>query len=475
MNTPFPHTPASPAVLLVDDEIHALQSYEMQLLGEGIGDCICCLNGAQALEVLEAQEVGLILLDLRMPGMSGEDVLELVNRQYPHIPVLVISALDDVETAVRCIRLGAFNYIVKPVEPTRLMTEVKRGLEVWELRRENVLLRESVLNRRVRHPEAFAELLTASENMHAIFRYIESIAPSTQPVLVTGETGVGKEMIVQAIHQLSGRAGQFCAVNVAGLDDPTFSDTLFGHKRGAFTGADRARDGIIERAAKGTLFLDEIGDLSLQSQVKLLRLLQEREYYQLGADLPKPTTARVIVATNRDLLALQEEGKFRPDLYYRLVLHRIHVPPLRERRADVPLLLDFFLAEAAQELRKPVPALPPELFTLLAVYAFPGNIRELRALVFDAMSHHVSGTLALSSFKAVLRQSSKTGADTPVTAKPRGKLFADVERLPTLEEVEDSLIAEALERTGGNQSLTATLLGITRQTLHRRLKAAAQP
>ena len=193
---------------------------------------------------------------------------------------------------------------------------------------------------------------------------------------------------------------------MAGLDDTTFSDTLFGHKRGAFTGADRSRDGLIEKAGNGTLFLDEIGDLPPTSQVKLLRLLQEREYYALGADVPSSTNARILVATNCDLLTLQESGKFRDDLYYRLLLHRIHVPSLRERRDDIPLLVEFFLQQAAKELGKTPPTPPPELLSLFAVYDFPGNIRELRAMVFDAVSRHESGKLSLYSFKELIRHSS---------------------------------------------------------------------
>ena len=461
---------SSPSVLLVDDEVHALQGYEMQLLGEGITDCICCMNGKQALEVLSAQDISLVLLDLRMPEMSGEELLEVVSNQHPHIPVIIVTAVDDVETAVNCIKAGAFNYIVKPVDHTRLITEVKRALEFRELRQENSMLRDSVLDRRLKHPDAFSSIITNSESMLAIFKYLESIAPSSQPVLVTGETGAGKEMIVQAIHELSQRKGDFIAVNVAGLDENTFSDTLFGHKRGAFTGADRTRSGLIEKAVGGTLFLDEIGDLPPTAQVKLLRLLQEREYYPLGSDTPKPTNARVVVATNCDLLALQKTGQFRADLYYRLVLHRIHVPPLRERLEDLPLLVEYFLQEAANELQKPKPKPPQALFTLLSMYPFPGNVRELRAMVFDAMSHHLSGKLSLDRFTEIVQQPVEVETAMPAVETPTiDTLYAALDRLPTLDEAEMCLIEEALQRTRGNQTLTASLLGITRQTLHRRL------
>ena len=343
------------------------------------------------------------------------------------------------------------------------------------MRRENALLKERVLQNQVKQPEAFAEIITNSPQMHAIFKYIESIAPTSQPVLITGETGVGKERIADALHRLSGRKGGIVAVNIAGLDETTFSDTLFGHKRGAFTGAERARDGLIEKASNGTLFLDEIGDLSPSSQVKLLRLLQEHEYYPLGSDVPHLTNARIVVATNRNLLNLQEKGAFRADLYYRLLQHHIHVPPLRERLEDLPLLLDYFLQIAADELQKVRPTPPPELLTLLSVYDFPGNIRELQAMIFDAVSRHEGGVLSLCSFKKlILPESYGTAARERQNDGTLETLYASLNRLPSLKESEDLLIQEALKRTGGNRTLTATLLGITRQTLHRWLHGQKQ-
>ncbi len=468
-----------PAVLLADNDIQALREYEMQLWGEGITNCVFSMNEQQTYDILASQEVSLIVLDLRIAKSSGAYFLTALIRKYPQLPILVITSIDDVEIAVQCMRAGAFNYLVKPVNRSRFGIEVNRALEFWELRHENIRLRESVLEQQIYHPEAFAKIVTRSPKMYAIFRYIESIAPSSQPVLVTGETGAGKEMIVQAIHTLSQRKGAFIAVNVAGLDDSTFSDALFGHKRGAFTGANLERAGFVERAAKGTLFLDEIGDLPCPSQVKLLRLLQEREYYPLGSDTPKPTTARVVVATNCDLLALQESGKFRPDLYYRLTLHRIHVPPLRERREDIPLLVDAFLAEAAQELQKSKPTPPPELFTLLAVYPFPGNIRELRSMVFDAVSRHRSGTLSLASFKEATRYhplmetnpvNSGSAMTSGTSIKTLRNAYAALDYTPTLDEAANVLIEETLKRTDGNLSLTASLLGVTRQTLRRRMR-----
>ena len=466
--------PAFP-VLVVDDDPYALQVCELHLKSRGISHVRTCLSGTEGLTILQTHVVSSVVLDLHMPDMSGEEVLLAICRQFPNVPVIISTAVDDVDTAVRCMKTGAFDYVVKPVNPERLASTIKRAIEFQELRRENALLKERVLQNQVKQPEAFAEIITNSPQMHAIFKYIESIAPTSQPVLITGETGVGKERVADALHRLSGRKGGIVAVNIAGLDETTFSDTLFGHKRGAFTGAERARDGLIEKASNGTLFLDEIGDLSPSSQVKLLRLLQEHEYYPLGSDAPHLTNARIVVATNRNLLNLQEKGAFRADLYYRLLQHHIHVPPLRERLEDLPLLLNYFLQIAADELQKVRPTPPPELLTLLSVYDFPGNIRELQAMIFDAVSRHEGGVLSLCSFKKlILPESYGTAARERQNDGTLETLYASLNRLPSLKESEDVLIQEALKRTSGNRTLTATLLGITRQTLHRWLHGQKQ-
>jgi DNA-binding NtrC family response regulator len=265
------------------------------------------------------------------------------------------------------------------------------------------------------------------------------------------------------------------SVNVAGLDDAMFSDTLFGHRKGAYTGADQAREGLIARAAGGTLFLDEIGDLSETSQVKLLRLIEERKYYPLGSDVPKESDARVVCATHRSIEALLSQGKFRRDLYYRLSGHKVHLPPLRERKEDIPLLVDAFLAAAAEGEGKRKPTPPPELCTLLSTYDFPGNVRELRMLVSDAVVRHRGGVLSLDSFRKAVgsRETSpppeeSADADASVPAGPTD-LFGEMPRLPTLKEAEEQLVAEALARARNNQGIAASLLGITRQALNKRL------
>ncbi len=308
--------------------------------------------------------------------------------------------------------------------------------------------------------------------MHALFQYIEAVSGTPQPILITGDTGVGKELVAKAIHTVSGRGGKFVPVNIAGLDDNVFSDTLFGHVRGAFTGATDVRKGLIEQASGGTLFLDEIGDLNSTSQVKLLRLVQEREYFQLGSDTAKRTDSRIIVATNRDLQKDMQAGTFREDLFFRLRSHLVRVPSLRERIEDIPLLVDTFLEQAAASMSKRKPTPPSELFTLLSSYHFPGNIRELEAMCYNAVSTHKSGILELSTFREVITQDGSVPLPEPSSDDPEDDRspFSPMRPLPTLRQAEDMLIAEALRRTDGNQTMASQLLGITRQTLNRHLK-----
>jgi DNA-binding NtrC family response regulator len=341
-----------------------------------------------------------------------------------------------------------------------------------ELERENREMRSRFLSDNLDHPEAFADLITNCKAMRSIFQYVESLAGSKQPVLVTGESGVGKELIARALHALSKCQGPLIAVNVAGLDDAVFSDTLFGHTKGAFTGASEARSGMIEQAARGTLFLDEIGELSPICQVKLLRLVQEGEYFPVGSDRPKRLNARIIAATNQDLTAKKGLGHFRKDLFYRLCTHHIHIPPLRERKEDIVLLLNHFLEEACLALGKKRPTYPKELPVLLSTYSFPGNVRELKSMVYDAVSRHTSKVLSMDSFVNATsggeRLSSKS-SDEIVGSNP----FVALEQLPSLSESVGLLMTEAMRRAKGNQTIAARMLGISQPALSKRLKSFA--
>ncbi len=458
-------------VMLVDDEVQALASFEMALRSANMNHIIRCQDSREVMSCLSSREIEVMLLDLRMPHISGEELLPQIIGDFPDIPVIVITGANDVETAVKCMKLGAFDYMVKPVERSRLVGSVRRAVELRELQRENRSIKASFLSGTLKHPEAFSEIITNSLNIRSIFQYAEAIATSPRPVLISGETGVGKELFARAVHTLSNRSGKFVAVNVAGFDDNIFSDSLFGHKRGAFTGADQARSGLVEQAFEGTLFLDEIGDLSIPSQVKLLRLLQEAEYLPLGSDVAKRSDARIIVATNQNLEALQASGSFRKDLYYRLCDHQLHIPPLRERIEDLPLLVDHLLDKAARNLGKKTPTPPGELITLLAGYHYPGNVRELESMVYDALSRHQSGKLSMEAFKSHIFQKSSTLAETsPDQADKDQACIIFSESLPTLKQIEDLLVEEAMKRACDNQSIAALTLGISRQALNKRLK-----
>ena len=465
----YPHFP----VMMVDDEAQALTSFEMTLRSANMNNFIRCHDSRDVMSLLSSQEIEVMLLDLRMPHISGEELLPMITADYPEIPVVVVTGSNDIDTAVKCMQQGAFDYILKPVEKSRLIGGVKRAVELRELQRENQLLKAHFLSDKLERPEAFAEIITASTAMRSIFQYIETVSNSPRPVLITGETGVGKELVAKAVHKLSNRKGDFVPVNVAGLDDHVFADTLFGHKKGAFTDAREARSGLIEQAAGGSLFLDEIGDLSTTSQVKLLRLLQEGEFFPLGSDVAKRSSARIVVATNQNLDALQSSGQFRKDLYYRLCDHQIHIPPLRSRREDLPLLAEHFLEKASKTLDKNKPTPPAELITLLSTYHFPGNIRELESMIFDAVSSHKSGKLSMDLFKAHISKAHPfSGIDSEDSIPQKHALIGFSDQLPTLKQIEQLLIDEAMKRSNGNQSIAALSLGISRQALNKRLKKA---
>ncbi|MBI9083464.1 MAG: sigma-54-dependent Fis family transcriptional regulator [Desulfobacterales bacterium] len=457
-------------ILIVDDEEEVLESFELILNSGGMTNVITCRDSRDVLGLIEEKgEVEVILLDLIMPYLKGQDILPILTENYPEIPIIVVTATDDLETAVACMKTGSFDYLVKPVEKMRLISSVRRAVEKRELARENSTLKKSVLSYKLDHPEAFATIITQSRAMLAIFQYMEAIASSPGPVLITGETGVGKELMARVLHSMSGLPGPLVSVNIAGLDDLHFSDTLFGHRKGAFTGADTKRDGLLKKTGAGTLFLDEIGDLSHESQIKLLRLLQEGEYFPIGSDLPQKSTARILAATNRDLTDGDHHHGLRRDLYYRLQIHQVHLPPLRQRMEDLPLLVDHFMEKASQKLGKTTPRYPDELVPLLSCYHFPGNIRELETMIFDSVSNHKSRTLSLDTFKTRVSDSRNPSRTQPGPTTG-ATIFSHLEILPTLTEVDHQLVREAIHRANDNQSIASRLLGISQPALSRRLK-----
>ncbi len=446
-------------ILIVDDEPEILLAVDTCLRMAGMDNIITISDARDVIRQMERQIPCLIILDLNMPHINGERLLKIVRKTYPRIPVIVLTGTIEVDTAVKCMKIGAMDYVVKPVEEERLVAAVKQALAYDRLENKIPDSPVSDLFAQIKNPGAFAHIITQDKKMHSIFHYIEAIAPSSQPVLIFGETGVGKELIGQSIHALSQRKGRLVVVNVAGLDDNVFSDTLFGHVAGAFTGAEKARQGLIEQAAGGTLLLDEIGDLALISQIKLLRLLQEREYLPLGSDKTRHSDARVIASTNLDLWAREKKGVFRKDLIYRLSTHTLTLPPLRDRLLDLPLLLDRFVCQAADELDKPIPELPKALIEQMETYPFKGNVRELKSMVYDAISRYKKGPITADLFKGLGTSGSAKGSENDPSCS-----------LPTLKEASRELVEKAMLQTGGNQSEAAVILGISQQALSKRLQ-----
>lgn len=464
-------------VLVVDDELNTLKASAATLKLSGVKHIVLESDSRRVMEIMAGQRIDVVLLDLFMPHTSGMEILPLLQEHYPQIPVIVVTAAYELERAVECIRMGAFDYLVKPVANERLMTTLGRAIEWQSLNEQIHSLKDHLIDNRLDSPSAFKGIVTRSSKMRSIFQYIEVVSRSSRPVLIIGESGTGKELIAQSIHRLSGCRGELVSVNLAGLDDTMFSDTLFGHRKGAFTNADQARDGLIVRAAGGVIFMDEIGDLGESSQIRLLRLIQEREFYPVGSDVPRKCEARIVCASNKDIKKLVAEGKFRNDLYYRLCVHHIMLPPLRDRKEDIPLLVEHFIAQDAEAMGQRPPSYPKELIALLNTYHFPGNIRELQGMVIDAVARRQSGTISLDSF----RQTIAPDHSPETTFKPdmdheqvRKKLEEIWGHFPTLREAENFIIDTAMTLSGNNQGIAATMLGLKRQTLNMRLKSRSE-
>ncbi len=456
-------------ILVVDDDPDVLKRMERLLKFEGFPEVLSCSDPRQVADIMREREIAVMVLDLLMPAIPGQRILQEVRERHPEVPVIVATAVSDLDSAIECMRLGAFDYVPKTAESGRLSASIRHALSIRELQRDYSALKDTLLAAKPPQSPAFAKIITRNERMLSVLRYVETVSESPKPILVVGESGTGKELVAEAVHLLSGRAGPHVSLNIAGLDDTMFSDSLFGHRRGAFTGADTDRGGLIERAEGGTLFLDEIGELSPGSQIKLLRLIEDKRYYPLGADLPKATTASLVTATNRDLRAASASGAFRLDLFYRLQTHLVELPPLRERLDDLPLLLAHFAKAAAERLGRNMPIVPDEVSVLLESYEFPGNIRELESMVYDAVSRSKGNTLALDSFREKTRAGGR-GMRARIVGEDGKTRFSGWDKLPTIKDATDELLREALRRAKGNQGIAADMVGLSRTALNKRLK-----
>lgn len=455
-------------ILLVDDERDELDAYSLLLSSMGMEKIRTLSDSRNVLSTLEEMQSPVVFLDLNMPHKTGQEVLRELKIKKPQVPVIIVTADSDIETAVECLKLGAHDYLVKPINLEMFSSALRNALEISLLREEVLSLKGISFNNNPVTNQAFKPIITRNKVMFGLFKYIESIAGSGLPVLILGETGSGKELIAKAIHDMSGLKGEFVALDISGLDDTLLSDTLFGHTKGAYTGAEVARKGMIEKAAHGTIFLDEIGDLSEVSQVKLLRLLQEKIYYPLGSDQPKECHARIITATNKDLSILAgRDGEFRMDLYYRLSTHLAKLPPLRERREDIPLLVEHIIETTAAAMKKEVPLIGDDALKLLMGHPFWGNVRELKSYISDAVARSHHGRIDENHLSERLTGSVPVKVVDNACTNPLEDLFG---HFPTLEELAEYAIDSALRITENNQSQASQLLGVSRQALNKRLK-----
>ena len=445
-------------VLVVDDERSMREVLSIVLKRDG-HEVLAAEDGHSAVELMKRERVDILITDIRMPQMSGVDVLREAKRIDPEIISIVMTAFASTDTAVEALRLGAADYVHKsPQAVNEVRLRVRKELERKRLQQENLLLK-----RALQTSHQFSNIIGSSGAMMAIFQLIETIAPTSSTVLISGESGTGKELVARAIHFNSLRKDRpFVAVNCGALSETLLDSELFGHMRGAFTGADTNKKGLIEVAEKGTIFLDEIGEMSAQVQVKLLRVLQERKFRRLGGTEEVEADIRIIAATNRDLSKMVADGEFREDLYYRINVIPIHLPPLRDRQTDIAPLAEHFLAKYTAQMRKKVTSLSHQALEMLKAYQWPGNIRELENAIERAVALERSPTILPESLPPAIRgvpEGSK--AAVAVAAVPSVLPDAGFDLEQHVQDIEREYIAEALRRAGGVKVRAAELLGMS--------------
>ncbi len=443
-------------VIIVDDDRSMCEMLEARLSKRGFR-ITWCDTAAQALEVLAAKDFDVVVTDLNLKGMNGIELCERIAANRPDLPVVVITAFGSLETAVAAIRVGAYDFITKPFEIDHLQLTLDRAIQHHSLKEEVKRLRQSVLQ-----AQQFEDILGQSPSIKQIFDLVERVAPTDVSVLISGESGTGKELVARAIHRRSNRHNKpFLAINCAAMPESLLESELFGHAKGAFTDAKTSRAGLFVKAHKGTLFFDEIGELSLELQPKLLRALQEHKIRPLGSDTEVAFDARIVAATNRDIEAAVEEKRFREDLFYRINVVHIKLPPLRARGADILLLAQHFVQRFSSIFGKSVSGISTGAADKLLSYSWPGNVRELQ--------NSIERAVALTRFQEILVE------DLPEKIhdfKPSHVLLAadNPTELVPLEEVERRYILQALKTLGGHKTQTAQVLGLDRKTLYRKLQ-----
>ncbi len=442
-----------PTILIVEDEAKMRRLLELNL-GEDGFTTLSAGDAETGLKLLRENTVDLVVTDLKLPGMNGLEFLQAIKCQNAALPVVVMTAFGTVETAVEAMKAGASDYVLKPFSLSEMRMVIRKELDVHNLREENRSLREA-LGKKYAHPNIVAR----SAKMQEVLATVERVAPTNSTVLLGGESGVGKDLIARVIHEKSRRAsGPFVKINSTAIPENLLESELFGYEKGAFTGANTSKPGKFELADKGTLFLDEIGDVPPATQVKLLRVLQEREFERLGGTRTVKVDVRLIAATNRDLREALEEGTFREDLYYRLNVVPIDIAPLRQRKEDIPDLVNLFISRFAGDSGKPVKSITQEAMQILVNYHWPGNVRELQNIIERACALAKGTVIGAGDIHLDVRPAKVANGATGFL--PEGM---------TLEHWEDEMIREALRRANGNKSQAARLLGLSRNALRYRL------
>ncbi len=438
-------------VMVVDDEknIRAGLGKAIELDGHNV---VLAEDGRQALDLLEHEEIDLIIADLKMPRVSGEELLRRVVESYPTLPVIILTGHGTIETAVQAMRDGAYDFLTKPINLDRLSLLVKRALSTRELALQHRALQEELEQKR-----QFADIIGKSAEMKRIFDVVRQVAPTRASVLITGESGVGKELIADAVHQMSNRKDKpFVKVHCAALSESLLESELFGHEKGAFTGAVARKRGRFELAHLGSILLDEIGEIAPSVQIKILRVLQEKTFERVGGEQTLEVDVRIISATNKDLKHEIERGTFREDLFYRLNVVNIHIPPLRERKEDIPILVSAFIKEFATENEKQLEGIDSKARALLYNYSWPGNVRELRNSMESAVVMAKGPIITPDDLPPSIAADSESN-------------YVRIQLGARLEDAEKELIRANLAANNGNKSRTAEVLGIGRKTLHRKL------
>ena len=449
-------------ILVVDDDEGLLLSIRATLASAGMPEPALVSDSRSVIGLLRKHHFHLVLLDLVMPRPNGMDILIQLKEEFPSIECVIITAIDEVSSAVKAMRYGAYDYLVKPLQSEKLIIVINNALERYNLRQGLSLFesRQSFVD--LKNRAAFEDMVAEDEAMALVFHLAETAAATDYNLLITGETGTGKEMLARIVHGLSRRAcGPFVPVNLGAISKTLFEDEFFGHAKGAYTGAQSERKGFFEAAQEGTLFLDEVTELALEMQGKLLRAIEERELYRLGSAEIRNVDVRVIAATNSDIREGIKEGRFRQDLYHRLNMFQINIPPLKERERDILPLARHFLRKHAQKTQKEILSLAPDLADALLSYAFPGNVRELENIVASSVLREEGNILTVSSI--------------PDFVAVSGPVQVQTKELVTLADLEKRHIYRVLKATGGNRTKGARILGIGLRTLQRKLKAFGEP